>query len=114
MKKILSLLLFVLAFTFQANAQTDKTKQELTIHANAKHNLHELIQVVEFNGNDSLFNGLYLLFVDKYTSLSKEGITEQEKREISSQVALKLIASLSDEQMNKIKQTPGLLQKLTN
>lgn len=114
MKKILSLLFFVLAFSVQSNAQSADAKKELTIQANAKHNLAELNKVVDLTGNDSLFNGLYLLFVDKHTGLSKEGITEEEKREISSQVTQKLIASFSDEQMNKIKQVPGLLQKLTN
>lgn len=114
MKKILSLLFFVLAFSAQVSAQTAEEKKELTIQANAKQNLHELIQVVDLSGNEPLFNGLYMLFVSKHASLSKEGITEEEKREISFQVTQKLIASFSDEQMNKIKQVPGLLLKLSN
>lgn len=114
MKKILSILFVVFAFSFTANAQTDKVKQEITINAKAKENLKELSRVIDFTNNESLFNGLNQLFINKHTAFSKEGITVREKQEISAQIAQKITASFSNEELNKIKQAPGLFERLIN
>ena len=113
MKKILPVLLLLFAFSFTANAQSEKAKLEIQINNRAKENLYELSQVVDLTNNPDLFEGLRRLFIDKHTNLSKEGITEAERKTESERVKGKLIGSLKEEQINKLKQL-GLFEKLIN
>ncbi|MCL9807351.1 hypothetical protein NAT51_17620 [Flavobacterium amniphilum] len=113
MKKILSIFLLLFAFSLSANAQTNESKKEVEIRAKAKKDLHSLTQVVDLSNNDALFKGLYQLFVDKHTNLSEEGITATQRQEESKRVSDKLIGSLKEDDITKLRQQ-GLFDKLIN
>jgi hypothetical protein len=116
MKKILSVFLLLFAFSLSTNAQTNVTnegKKEVEIRAKAKKDLHALSQVVDLSNNADLFKGLYQLFVDKHTNMSEEGITETQRKEESKRVSEKLIGSLKEDDITKLRQQ-GLFDKLIN
>lgn len=113
MKKILSIFLLIFAFSIGANAQTDAAKREGEIRVKAKKDLHTISQVVDLSNDDVLFRGLYQLLIDKHTNLSKEGITEQERKDESKRVSDKLIGSFSEDQIARMRQN-GVYDLIVN
>ncbi|RXR20469.1 hypothetical protein EQG63_00635 [Flavobacterium amnicola] len=113
MKKIVSIFLFLLAFTFNAQAQTE-AKAEVIYNAKAKSDLKDLVSVADISADSSLFNGIYKLFVTKHEQLANPAITAEEKTAITKMVTEKLIGSLSAEQYKAIADNPKLFQKLTS
>lgn len=109
MKKLLQILLFVFAFTMSANAQE---KRELTPAEKAKQNVLELSKAIDTNGDDQFFVNMNNLFLAKHEGLAKEGITEAEKKEIYSNMDLKMRATFSENQIKQIMQQPGLYDRL--
>lgn len=110
MKKILSIFLLFFAFSISANAQSNR---EDDIRAKAKKDLHTISQVVDLSNNDALFRGLFQLLVDKHTNLSKPGITDVERKEESKRVSDKLIGSLTEDQISKMRQN-GIYDLIVN
>ena len=112
MKKILPIFLMLFAFSFAANAQTEQAKQEVEIQEKAKKDLHDLSQAIKIDNPETL-RGLRKLFISKHTNMSKEGITEAQRKEESNRISGKLVATLKEEQINKLR-TLGLFDKLIN
>jgi len=112
MKKSIALFLLFFAFSFSANAQSDEAKREVTIHAKAKSDLKDLVNVVNISNDNDLFSGIHKLFMSKHEQFAKAEITVEEKAAISKNIQEKLIGSLTAEQYKAIADQPGLLKKL--
>lgn len=111
MKKLLSLFVLFFAFSLTANAQTERKDQ--SPEANAKQDLHELTKIVDVSTPENLFVSLNGLFVTKHKMLSREGITESEKKQVTSEIDAKLRATLKDDQIKKL-ESSGVYERLTH
>ena len=112
MKKLVSIFVLFLAFSFGANAQ-DKAVQtrspkQLSL-INSKQNTLDVTNAlgVEGTSHSQLFN----IFLKKNKALIKENITEAEKKEIYATADTELKAILTTEQIQKL-QADGLYDKL--
>ncbi|WP_395047408.1 hypothetical protein [Flavobacterium sp.] len=117
MKKILLIFALFFIFSFSASAQTEKKglsieKKEQSIEEKAKMNFTELTSVIALE-NSAMDSALTQLFVTKHKILSREGITEAEKKEVSNQIDAKLRATLNYESIQKL-ETKGVYKKLIN
>ncbi len=110
MKKILSILVLLLAFTINANAQ-EKEFKKVDEKVEAKNNLAALSEVVQLDGK--LSQDLFGLFEYKYRNLN-ENLSAERKAELAHIIELKLRATLDSKQMEAIESRQGLLKKLTN
>ncbi len=112
MKKIVSILVLLLAFSINAQAQTEKKEQEkIKPEVAAKMDVEDLMKVVPSNGTATYSSDLYQLFLKKHKDISKFS-DENGKKQISNAVAGKLEASLTEEQISQIKSVPGLYERL--
>ena len=109
MKNLLGALVLFLAFTVNASAQ--ETFKKVDEKVEAKTNLAALSEVVPVQG--TLSEDLFRLFEYKHRNLN-ENLSTDRKAELARIIEMKLRATLSAEQMQKIESKPGLLKKLTN
>ncbi len=109
MKNLLGALVLFLAFTVNASAQ--ETFKKVDEKVEAKTNLTALSEVVTLQG--TLSEDLFRLFEHKYRNLN-ENLSAEKKAELAHIIEMKLRATLSDDDMQKIEKKPGLLKKLTN
>jgi hypothetical protein len=105
MKKILSLLVLVLAFSFNANAQQTKSAAEL-----GKEDATLVVNLLKIDG--TLITDLQSLFTMKHETLLIEGISEERKQVLSEVIAQKLAATFDADQISKLKQNKELYKKL--
>ena len=109
MKKILTVLLMIFAFSISANAQTEK--KELTSEGKAKSDLYDLTKAIDTD-SDELLMSVYELFVRKHQTMSDAQISDTEKREFSKNIDAKLKATFSESKIAQLKAVPGLYDKL--
>lgn len=109
MKNLLGALVLFLAFTVNASAQ--ETFKKVDEKVEAKTNLAALSEVVPVQG--TLSEDLFRLFEYKHRNLN-ENLSAERKVELAKTIEMKLRATLSADQMQKIESKPGLLKKLTN
>lgn len=109
MKNLLGALVLFLAFTVNASAQ--ETFKKVDEKVEAKTNLAALSEVVPVQG--TLSEDLFRLFEYKHRNLN-ENLSTERKAELAKIIEMKLRATLSADQMQKIESKPGLLKKLTN
>jgi hypothetical protein len=112
MKKILSI--FVLLFALNASAQVEKKtiQKELSIEEKAKINFTDLTSVINLE-DPTLDYALTQLFTTKHKMLSREGLTETDKKEVSNLIDAKLRATLNYESIQKL-ESKGIYKKLLN
>ena len=109
MKKILTVLLMIFAFSISANAQTEK--KELTSEGKAKSDLYDLTKAIDTESDDFRM-AIYYLMLQKHQTLSDNDISNQIKNEFSQMVDAKLKASFNEDQITQLKAVPGLYDKL--
>jgi hypothetical protein len=109
MKNLLGALVLFLAFTVNASAQ--ETFKKVDEKVEAKTNLAALSEVIPVQG--TLSEDLFRLFEYKHRNLN-ENLSTDRKAELARIIEMKLRATLSADQMQKIESKPGLLKKLTN
>jgi hypothetical protein len=105
MKKIITLFVFMLALSFNANAQEGKTAAEL-----GKADAHLVAEYLQIDG--TVINDLQSLFTMKHETLLTEGISEERKQILTEAIEHKLVATLSESQIAKLKYDPELYKKL--
>jgi hypothetical protein len=105
MKKIIALFVFIVALSFNANAQEGKTAQEL-----GKEDAQALVQYLEISG--PIVKDLQNLFVEKHHVLLTEGISEERIKVISDLIEHKLAATLDANEMEKLRSDEVLYKKL--
>ncbi|WP_338409111.1 hypothetical protein [uncultured Flavobacterium sp.] len=105
MKKIISLFVFIIALSFNANAQ-----EVISAEVLAKQDAYELAQYLEING--TIVTDLQSLFKMKHETLLTEGISEERIQVLSEMIEHKLAATLNASQIEKLKADPELYKKL--
>lgn len=114
MKKIVSILVLLLAFSINAQAQTEKKAHEkISPEVAAKSDVEACTKVIPSNGIDSYFGDLYRLFLKKHNDMNNATSVNQ-KKEVSKMIEGKLEASFTEEQIKQLKDVPGLYERLTN
>ena len=106
MKKIITLFVFMLAFTFNANAQEKISTDEL-----AKKDTYEISQYLGLEG--SVLTELQTVFKEKHEVLSTKGISEDRKVILTRFVESKFESLLTADQIAKLKYDQELYKKLT-
>lgn len=108
MKKFIAALTLMLAFTINANAQE---KKELTSAEKAK---NEAVALSQFLGlNDTQTADFQRLFEQKHKTFEDKTLSQERKAEVSRIIEMKIAATISDDQMNKLRQNKELLKELT-
>ena len=107
MKKIIAVLTLFLAFSLTANAQDKKVSNEEA----AKIDAHKLSEYLGLQGTQQ--DDFISLFLMKYQVLNDPKLSEERKTEMSRIVGLKVRASLTPEQNQKLDANPALLAKIT-
>lgn len=111
MKKIISFLILLLAFSLQASAQTTAKVTPKTPEELAKQDVFVLSKTIDITGYDNFFVDLTNLFVKKHRAL-QEAKNDTEKKQIAELIDGKLKATFSPSQIDAIKAKPGLYEKL--
>jgi hypothetical protein len=107
MKKFIAALTLLLAFTINANAQE---KKELTVAEKAKKEAVALSQYL--NLNDTQTADFQRLFEQKHRTLEDKTLSEERRAEVSRIIEMKIAATISDDQMTKLRQNKELLKEL--
>lgn len=110
MKKILGILVLFLAFTINANAQ-DKSFKKVDVAVEAKKNAAEMADYLKLESSE--VENFFRLFEYKYNVLN-ENLSEERKAELARIVDLKIRASLTPAQIEKLDKNKELLKKLTH
>lgn len=110
MKKILGILVLFLAFTINANAQ-DKAFKKVDAAVEAKKNAAEMADFLKLESSE--VENFFRLFEYKYNVLN-ENLSEERKAELARIVDLKIRASLTPAQIEKLDKNKELLKKLTH
>jgi hypothetical protein len=108
MKKLIAVLTLFLAFAFSANAQQDK---KMNPEDAAKLDAVKLSETIGLQGTQQ--DDFIRLFVMKHRTMNDPATTEAQKKEMSRVVDLKIRASLTPEQMQKLDAHPEVMAKLT-
>jgi hypothetical protein len=113
MKKVISILVLFLAFSFGAIAQTAVTPSDAVtnIEAKAAADVTLIGKSIELVG--PMAYDLNNLFLKKHTDLSKEGITQAEKEEVYAIIDAKLRATFNADTIAHLKFQAGLYEALT-
>lgn len=111
MKKILTVLIMIFAFSISANAQTEK--RVATPEEKAKSDLYDLTLAIDTDSDELLMN-VYDLFVRKHQTMSSTEVSTEAKKEFSRIMDAKLKATFSEAKIAQLKAVPGLYEKLTN
>lgn len=106
MKKIFFALSLMLAFSINANAQENKSNAK----DNAKKESLELAELVGISGTQVA--DLERLFEMKHQTLEIKDLSEERKTEMSRIVDLKIRASLTGEQIQKLEANTELYNRL--
>jgi len=107
MKKIIAVLTLLLAFTVSANAQDRKMNAEEA----AKIDAHKMSEYLGLKGTQQ--DDFVRLFQMKYNTLNDPNLAQERKTEMSRIVELKIRASLTPEQMQKLEANPEMMATLT-
>lgn len=110
MKKIVSIFVFLLAFTFNANAQ-EKSFKRVDEQVEANKNLTALKEVIQLDATKSA--DMFRLFEYKYRNLN-ENLSEERKASLTKIMEMKLRASFTPNEMQLIENKKGLLFSLTH
>ncbi len=114
MKKLVSIFVLFLAFSFGANAQDKAVKTRSPKQMSLINSKQHTLDVSNALGIDgALQNQLYSILLKKNKDLIKENITEVEKKEVSITADRELKAIFTKEQIEKL-QAEGLYVKLIN
>lgn len=105
MKKIITLFVFMLALSFNANAQEDKSARDL-----GKEDAYALTEYLQISG--PIVTDLANLFTEKHEILLIDGISEERKQILSEVIENKLAATLDASQLAKLKADETLYKKL--
>lgn len=105
MKKIITLFVFVFALSFNVTAQEVKSAKDL-----GKQDAYELAQYLEISG--SIVTDLQNLFTEKHQVLLTEGISEERIQVLTEIIEQKLAATLSTDDLVKLKSDAELYKKL--
>ncbi|HLA55291.1 MAG TPA: hypothetical protein VK623_04290 [Flavobacterium sp.] len=109
MKKLIAVLTLFLAFTIGANAQESKVG-----NSNAEVARQDAIKLNAIVGlTDTQQDNFTSLFLMKYNTLSNPDLSNDRKKEMSRIVEMKIRASLTAEQLQKLDAKPTVLAELT-
>lgn len=109
MKKFIAAITLMLAFTINANAQE---KKELTSAEKAK---KEAVALSQFLGlNDTQTADFQRLFEQKHRTFEDKTLSQERKAEVSRIIEMKIAATISDDQMEKLRRNKELLKELTS
>ncbi|MBP6558108.1 MAG: hypothetical protein KAX93_02790 [Flavobacterium sp.] len=107
MKKLIAALTLLLAFTINANAQD---KKELT---SAEKGKKEALALSEYLGlNETQTADFARLFEQKHRTLEDKTLSQERRAEVARIIEMKISASISDDQMTKLKQNKDLFKEL--
>lgn len=109
MKKIISLFILFLSFSFSVNAQETNKEDAKTLATNDLKALTEFLTL-----DDQSKKSFYGLFLNKHKKLANGVKEEKEKAELANIISLKIESSLSSEQFLKLKNNKELFEKLTH
>lgn len=120
MKKLITAVTLMLAFSINANAQDKKTTskevKEVTEKFDpavaAKNDAIELTAYLGLKENESM--NFQRLFEMKYQTLQVKDISEERKTEMKRVMEAKIRASLDQKQMDKLEKNPKLFNQLIN
>lgn len=121
MKKIVTVITLMLAFSFSAAAQEKKQTEEKKIDKTEKVVLspteaakNDAAAITEFLGlTNNQEEDFSRLFKMKHKLMQDQFATAESKKEMSRIVGLKINASITSEQQAKLNANPELLKKLT-
>ncbi|HEX8562537.1 MAG TPA: hypothetical protein VF676_06105 [Flavobacterium sp.] len=106
MKKLAAIFTFLLAFTISAHAQDAKPSADEA----AKKDTAELAEYLGLTQDQQV--NFIALFKHKYKVLNDATIPQERKDEMSRMVAVKINASIDENQKQKLAKNPELLEKL--
>lgn len=117
MKKIVSIVVLMVAFSFSANAQSnlkmesDSNSKDQNVKEMAYAELRELSSVVELT--PELKNDFLTLFIMRNEAVNNAK-SHEEKAAVYERFGQKLLSGLSEQQAMKLKENKELYNKLTN
>ena len=121
MKKIFTLLVVMLAFGFSANAQEKSVRpvQRTALTAEKQESIKQaaikdadaLARVVSFTGTTKK-DDYVRLFETKHRMYAQD-LSDERKAQVAQSIEMKLKASLTADEIQKIETTPGLMKRLT-
>lgn len=107
MKKFIAALTLILAFSVNANAQD---KKELTSAEKGKKDAVALAQYLDLN--ETMTADFERLFEQKYRTLEDKNLSQERRAEVSRIIELKIRATLTDAQMEKLQANKDLFKSL--
>ncbi|WP_396194552.1 hypothetical protein [Flavobacterium sp.] len=107
MKKLIAALTLLLAFTINANAQD---KKDLTTAEKGKKEALALSQYLGLNETQTA--DFERLFEQKHRTLEDKNLSQEKRDEVARIIEMKIAASISDDQMTKLRQNKELLKEL--
>lgn len=107
MKKLIAVLTLMLAFTISANAQDRKMSPEESAKMDA-YKMSEYLGLTSTQQEDFM-----RLFIMKHNSMQNPEMTDERKKEMSRIVDMKIRATLTTEQIQKLDSNPELSNMLT-
>ena len=110
MKKLYSLFVLLLIFSFSANAQSEKVQK--TPELAAEEDLLILSRSTDIN-DEKLLKNLYDLFLSKQTELSKANVSAEKKQAMVSKIENTVNTNFSKEIISQLK-SDGLYDRLLN
>jgi hypothetical protein len=121
MKKIVTVVTLMLAFTISANAQDKKNlqekkadKKEVIVLSPVEAAKKDAAAIVEFLGlKESQEQDFVRLFEMKHQLMQDSEVSIERKKEMSIIVSHKIFASIENDQQVKLHSNPELLKKLT-
>lgn len=115
MKKIVSLIVVLVAFSFNANAQSKSlsAQNEVSVQENSKESAYNVIS--ELNSvvslDESLKNDFMSLIMMRNDAVASAS-TKEEKKAIFDRYTTKMLSALKPEQIEKLKMKEELYKKL--
>ncbi len=107
MKKFIAALTLLLAFSINANAQD---KKELSTAEKGKKDAVALAQYLDLN--ESMTADFERLFEQKYRTLADKTLSQERREEVSRIIEMKIRATLSEAQMEKLTVNKDLFKSL--
>ena len=107
MKKLIAALTLMLAFTINANAQD---KKELTASEKGKKEALALSQYLGLSETQTA--DFERLFEQKHRTLEDKNLSQEKRADVTRIIEMKIAASISEDQMTKLRQNKELLKEL--
>jgi hypothetical protein len=107
MKKFIAALTLLLAFSINANAQD---KKELTSAEKGKKEAVALSQYLDLN--ETMTSDFERLFEQKHRTLEDKTLSQERRSEVARIIEMKIRATLSDAQMEKLTSNKDLFKSL--